>query len=432
MVEQKQILDILRSEIEPTAGCTDPGSVCLATAVAAHALGACPETIEVLVSPNLYKNGVSVGIPGTGRKGLRLAAALGALLRTPERGMAILSEVTEETVLQAELLVKGGGVRVTYGQTPDPLYVRALVSRGTDWAQATIRGDYSRVTELLYNGQPVLQKQVSADEAAASPMLTHSVEEWYNAIVAMEPERFRFLLEHARCNLAAAEKDMADPALQLGKALKKRMTGGRTGPLAVAAAAQAYTAAAAEARMCGLNVPIMAIAGSGNHGITNFVGVLSAAEAMGASERQILTALAISSMITVRIKAHVRRMTAFCGCGVAAATGMTAAMVYLLGGNFAQAVQAMQTVLGTIGGMLCDGAKISCAYKLSTAAALAVQAAYLSLEGCCVPAGEGIIGATIEQTFANIGRINNPGMTATDREMIAIIAEIQQNTDSCG
>lgn len=430
MVEQQKILEILRSEIQPTAGCTDPGSVCLATAAAAHALGACPEGIEVLVSPNLYKNGVSVGIPGTGRKGLRLAAALGALLRTPERGMAILSDVTDETVRQAEALVRGGGVRVTCGETPDPLYVRAIVSRGENRAQATIQGDYSRITELLYNGQPVLRKEAEASGDAASPILSHSVREWYDAIVAMEPECFRFLLECARRNLAAAERDLEDPTLSLGKALKRRPAGERGGPMAVAAAAQAYTAATGEARMCGLNVPIMAIAGSGNHGITNFVGVLSAAEAMGAPESRILTALAISSMITVRIKAHVRRMTAFCGCGVAAATGMTAAVVYLLGGDFQQAVQAMQTVLGTIGGMLCDGAKLSCAYKLSTAASLAVQAAYLAMEGCCVPAGEGIIGNTIEQTFANIGRINNPGMTATDREMIAIIAETQQDTGS--
>ena len=132
-------------------------------------------------------------------------------------------------------------------------------------------------------------------------------------------------------------------------------------------------------------------------------------------------------MITIYIKAHIKRMTAFCGCGVAAATGMAAAVSYLLGGSYDTAVHAMQTVLGTIGGMFCDGAKISCAYKLSTAASLAVQAAYLAREGCFVPAGVGIIGNTIEQTFANVGRLNDPGMVATDRELVAIIAENQRH-----
>ena len=178
--------------------------------------------------------------------------------------------------------------------------------------------------------------------------------------------------------------------------------------------------------MSGLNVTIMAIAGSGNHGITNFVGVLSAAEALGASEEQTATALAISSMITIYIKAHIKRMTAFCGCGVWYKL-RSCCFSYLLGGSYDTAVHAMQTVLGTIGGMFCDGAKISCAYKLSTAASLAVQAAYLAREGCFVPAGVGIIGNTIEQTFANVGRLNDPGMVATDRELVAIIAENQRH-----
>ena len=162
--------------------------------------------------------------------------------------------------------------------------------------------------------------------------------------------------------------------------------------------------------MGGMNVTITAITGSGNHGITNFVGVLTAAEELEATREQTAVALAISSMITIYIKGYIKRMTAFCGCGVAAATGMAAAVTYLLGGGYEQSVQA-------------DGAKSSCAYKLSTAAAMAVQAAYLAMAGCHVPAGEGIIGRTIEETFANIGRLNDPGMLETDRVMVSIIAQ---------
>ena len=305
--------------------------------------------------------------------------------------------------------------------------MRAIVSGGGEEAQAVIRGDYSCVTEILRNGAPVMQAEERTHGAAAYPLVEYSVQELYETILSMEPESFRFLLEDARRNQEAVRRDLEDPELPLGRLLKQRISGQMTGPLAVSAEAQAYTAAAGEARMSGLNVTIMAIAGSGNHGITNFVGVLSAAEALGASEEQTATALAISSMITIYIKAHIKRMTAFCGCGVAAATGMTAAVSYLLGGSYDTAVHAMQTVLGTIGGMFCDGAKISCAYKLSTAASLAVQAAYLAREGCFVPAGVGIIGNTIEQTFANVGRLNDPGMVATDRELVAIIAENQRH-----
>ena len=414
MIDKQKLLDILTSEIESSTGCTDPGSVCLAVAVAAHTLGRRPEKIDVLVSPNIYKNGVSVGIPGTNRIGLELAAALGALLDEPERGLAILADVTGEIVQQAAAIVSDGRVHVAYGQTPEPLYVRAIVSGGGEEAQAVIRGDYSCVTEILRNGAPVMQAEGRTHGTAVYPLVEYSVQELYETILSMEPESFRFLLEDARRNQEAVRRDLEDPELPLGRLLKQRISG-------------QMTAAAGEARMSGLNVTIMAIAGSGNHGITNFVGVLSAAEALGASEEQTATALAISSMITIYIKAHIKRMTAFCGCGVAAATGMTAAVSYLLGGSYDTAVHAMQTVLGTIGGMFCDGAKISCAYKLSTAASLAVQAAYLAREGCFVPAGVGIIGNTIEQTFANVGRLNDPGMVATDRELVAIIAENQRH-----
>ena len=336
----------------------------------------------------------------------------------PDRVLPGVQYVHCPIVQQAAAIVSDGRVHVAYGQTPEPLYVRAIVFGGGEEAQAVIRGDYSCVTEILRNGAPVMQAEGRTHGAAVYPLVEYSVQELYETILSMEPESFRFLLEDARRNQEAVRRELEDPELPLGRLLKQRISGQMTGPLAVSAEAQAYTAAAGEARMSGLNVTIMAIAGSGNHGITNFVGVLSAAEALGASEEQTATALAISSMITIYIKAHIKRMTAFCGCGVAAATGMTAAVSYLLGGSYDTAVHAMQTVLGTIGGMFCDGAKISCAYKLSTAASLAVQAAYLAREGCFVPAGVGIIGNTIEQTFANVGRLNDPGMVATDRELV--------------
>ena len=420
---QEELLQALASEIECSTGCTDPGSVCLAAAAAAHALEKPAEEIQVLVSPNIYKNGVSVGIPGTGRVGLELAAALGVLLDRPQRGLAILEEVTDEMVCRAEETVAAGRVTVKYGETPDPLYVRAVVRAGEDEAQAVIMYDYSNVVELSRNGRVLLCRQGGAGGPLPCPFQGHTVEELYRLSCSMEPEAFDFLLEGAQRNKQAALRDLEDPTRRLGRTIQACTAIQDKGPLAVCGAVRAYTAAAGEARMGGMNVTITAITGSGNHGITNFVGVLTAAEELEATREQTAVALAISSMITIYIKGYIKRMTAFCGCGVAAATGMAAAVTYLLGGGHEQSVQAMQTVIGTIGGMFCDGAKSSCAYKLSTAAAMAVQAAYLAMAGCHVPAGEGIIGRTIEETFANIGRLNDPGMLETDRVMVSIIAQ---------
>ena len=252
MIDKQKLLDILTSEIESSTGCTDPGSVCLAVAVAAHTLGRRPEKIDVLVSPNIYKNGVSVGIPGTNRIGLELAAALGALLDEPERGLAILADVTGDIVRQAAAIVSDGRVHVAYGQTPEPLYVRAIVSGGGEEAQAVIRGDYSCVTEILRNGAPVMQAEGRTHGAAVYPLVGYSVQELYETILSMEPESFRFLLEDARRNQEAVRRDLEDPELPLGRLLKQRISGQMTGPLAVSAEAQAYTAAAGEARMSGL------------------------------------------------------------------------------------------------------------------------------------------------------------------------------------
>lgn len=254
MIDKQKLLDILTSEIESSTGCTDPGSVCLAVAVAAHTLGRRPEKIDVLVSPNIYKNGVSVGIPGTNRIGLELAA-LGALLDEPERGLAILADVTGDIVQQAAAIVSDGRVHVAYGQTPEPLYVRAIVSGGGEEAQAVIRGDYSCVTEILRNGAPVMQAEGRTHGTAVYPLVEYSVQELYETILSIERESFRFLLEDARRNQEAVRRDLEDPELPLGRLLKQRISGQMTGPLAVSAEAQAYTAAAGEARMSDLSVP---------------------------------------------------------------------------------------------------------------------------------------------------------------------------------
>ncbi len=206
------------------------------------------------MSPNIYKNGVSVGIPGTNRIGLELAAALGALLDEPERGLAILADVTGDIVQQAAAIVSDGRVHVAYGQTPEPLYVRAIVSGGGEEAQAVIRGDYSCVTEILRNGAPVMQAEGRTHGTAVYPLVEYSVQELYETILSIERESFRFLLEDARRNQEAVRRDLEDPELPLGRLLKQRISGQMTGPLAVSAEAQAYTAAG-EARMSDLSVP---------------------------------------------------------------------------------------------------------------------------------------------------------------------------------
>ncbi len=415
------ILNILKSEIEKSTGCTDPGSVTLAVSRAARELGAAPEKVTVTVSPNLFKNGVSVGVPGTGKRGLDIAAALGCYIDKSEEGLAVLDYVTPETLRAAEAFLAVGGVSVTYAEFPDPLFVHAVVKGGGHEAVVDIAADYSNIIHIEKDGKTSVDKDFTKVGESKDHFLKYGLKELYDCILTMELGELQFLLDFAEVNCAAARTGLSDRTLRFGKRLSALDDNSATESNRVSAKARAMTAAAGEARMQGLIVPIMAIAGSGNHGITNFIGVKVVAGELGSDILTTARALCISSMITVYIKGYVKRMTAFCGCSIAAATGVAAATVYLLGGTFEQGVMAMQSLIGTLGGMFCDGAKESCALKLSTAAMIAIQFAYMAMDGIGLGAGVGIIGNTIEDTFYNLGQLNNPGMVETDRVIVKLI-----------
>lgn len=411
---------MLKSEIEKSTGCTDPGGVALAASRASRELGCKPKKIIVTVSPNIYKNGVSVGIPGTDTRGLHMAAALGSLIDKSEMGLAIFTYATPQLIADAKLMIINGMVEVNYREMEDPLYIKVEVFANVNDAYVLVVNDYSNITEVSKNGTVIFHGNSKKTEETQNILKNHSVKHLYDLILGMDWTELEFLIDAALINREAAEEGLMKSKLQFGRLLNQRIDLVH-GQYKVAMRAQTLTAAAGEARMLGLNVPIMAIVGSGNHGITNFLGTLAVGEELGVPKETLAKALAISSMVTIYIKGYVKRMTAFCGCAVAAATGVSAGVVYMLGGTFEQSVYAMQSVIGTLGGMFCDGAKESCAFKLSTATTMAVQFAYLAMEDCHIPSAMGIIGPTIEDTFHNLGQLNNPGMVETDRVLISII-----------
>jgi L-cysteine desulfidase len=237
----------------------------------------------------------------------------------------------------------------------------------------------------------------------------------------MTVQELAFLRDAAEVNRRAAHAGLESGCCPLGTALSASATG-LAGWRAAAAKAQALTAAACEARMSGMQVPIVAIAGSGNHGIANFLGILTAAEALGSPEERLLKALAISSTVTVAVKEHSTKLSAFCGCSVSASAGVAAGTAHLLGGSYEDTVHAMQSLIGTLAGMVCDGAKESCAFKHSSSVALAIQFSYLTLEGAYIKEGMGIVSDSIEKTFENLGRLNNPGMVTADKLMLEMIS----------
>lgn len=426
-MDKTLLINVLKKEIEKSTGCTDPGAVTLAVAKAVEVLEKEPDIIEVSVSPNLYKNGISVGIPGTGKRGLYQAAALGIYLaRWTGEGLGLLDHVDDGMVKSSQEVLNAKRVKVTYlKQAPDPLYVKVEVFKDNDSAWTVITGDYSSITETGRNGNVVFSKPVERAGGTVDELIKFDISEIIETIKYIEAEELEFLVQAAEVNKEAAREGIRNENAVIGAALSDMVEKIKF-PYSAMMLGKLYTASAAEARMIGLNVPIMAIAGSGNHGITNFLGVLAAAESLEVSGSELARALAVSSAITVYIKGHIKRMTAFCGCSVAAATGVAAATVYLLGGSIEDMVNAMHSVIGALAGIVCDGAKESCAYKISTATATAIEYAYLSKEKkVFIPRANGIVSHTIEDTFKKLGRLNNPGMVGTDKCLLEIIEEIQ-------
>jgi L-cysteine desulfidase len=419
-VEKELLIRVLESEIERTTGCTDPVTVSLAVSRAARELGKTPESVVVTVSPNIYKNAIDVGVPGTNGRGLHIAAALGAVLDKSEAELAILDYVTESNLAAATELVSDGSVVVRCEDAPDVLYVKAEVSAGQDTAYAIISNDYSNIVEVGRNNQVTFSSPTRKTEAVKNLLKGASLREIFEVIEVMTLEDLSFLVEAAYINREAAEVALSDSRMKLGPALNRRPSN-LPAPFSAVNKGEILAGAAAEARMSGLKVPVVAVAGSGNQGITSLLGVLAVAEELDSSEEELARALAISTAVTILFKSFAARMTAFCGSAMAAGAGVAGGTTYLLGGGFEDAVHAMQSTIGSLACILCDGAKESCAYKISASVATAIQSAFLALEGAYIPAGMGILGDTIEETFENLGVLNNPGMVETDRLMLRLI-----------
>ncbi|HMK48106.1 MAG TPA: L-serine ammonia-lyase, iron-sulfur-dependent, subunit alpha [Methanocella sp.] len=421
-MDKEALIHVLRSEVKLSVGCTDLGAVCLAVNRAVRELGRKPDRIAVEVSPNVYKNGINVGVPGTGMRGLHVAAALGAVVEAENANLTLLQHASEKSVQKAVELITRSAVSVDYIETHHPLYIKATVMAGDNSAHALIINDYASFDEVVINDRIIEWTDDRIAIEARDELKNYSLKKLFEMVEELSIEDLRFLSDAAEVNRSAAISGLASPGLHLGTALRE-ICCGLPGPYASAALAQMMTAAACEARMSGLNVPVSSVTGSGNHGISCLLGVLAVAENLDSPVERTARALAISTIVTIMIKEHSQKLSAFCGCAVASSAGIAAATVYLLGGGHEDSIHAIQTVIGTLAGMVCDGAKESCAYKLSASASLAVQYGYMAMNGTYIPARMGILSETIEGTFHNLGLLNYPGMVETDRVLLNMIKD---------
>ena len=396
-------LTLLREETLPAIGCTEPVAVALCAAEASACLLKEPYRLHLEVSPYILKNGMHVGIPGTaGLTGLDLACALGSLLPHPEKQMTILGDVSDEKLSKAKAIVQSGSVSVRSADTPYKVWVDVRIDAADGhWARAVIQGTHTHVLLVEKDGQPLRTDRCQESESRDMPAIT--LESVYAFATTVSQADLEFLDEIIRVNTRIACEGLArDYGLCVGRHLANSPD--------AAQQVIAVTAAAADARMSGCQLPVMTNMGSGNQGITASLPVIETAHLLGSSREQLLRALAISELVAMEVKTHIGRLSALCGCSIAAAIGAASAMVFLRGGNFEQIAYAVNMMVGDVTGIICDGAKPGCALKIATAVSAAQRAAVLalSLEHTVQPYG--IVSSDVEATIQNLGILGRDGM----------------------
>ncbi len=431
------VKDILRLEVAPALGCTEPVAIALAAAAAAALL---PDkqidSIEIWVDPNIYKNGIAVSIPGTqGLSGIDTAVAIGALGGDPALKLEVLDSVTEQNVAAARKFLKEGRVKVNILSDHKGLMIRTSLKGGNNKAESVIKDLHDNIVSLILNGKqvtdsPLLSSANAEDGKGDVNMLEswlkkRSLSELLELVDDLDQDDIAFLKQGIHYNMQLAEYGLKHgDGLGIGKTLD-RLVRQRFISRDMILAARILTSAASDARMAGVKLPAMSSAGSGNHGLTATLPIWAVRDFVDCDEQTVLEAVGLSHIITAYIKAHTGRLSAICGCSVAAGAGAAAGITYLLGGDVHHIAGAIKNLAEDLAGVICDGAKAGCSLKLATAAGTAVQAALFSLQGVQVKHTDGIIGVSPEKTMQNIGTLSTQGMIETDRTILQIMLDKQ-------
>jgi L-cysteine desulfidase len=427
MKEDLFLKSLLNREVMPATGCTEIGAVALAAGWAVRALdprGGEIDRMEIEVDQNTYKNALGVGVPGTGETGLGFAAAMGVFLSArAEQGLQILENPDEKAIRNGRSLLQENRVQIKQIPEARDIWIKATVSKGQDQAAAIIQGSHDHLVGVERNGKPFSGAPVfdetswkTAEQIKALPYRS-----LIDFVQGMDPGAFPILKQAITMNVAFAEEARKNlSSMKIGQVIERsKGMGGREEDLS--RKIQFLTAQAVEARMGGLDLPVMACAGSGNQGLVATLPVVEIGKRVGASEQQVLRALALSFLTTIYVKTFTGLLSPICGCGVAAAVGAGCGIVYLMGGKAPQIEAQISNMIGTMAGIICDGAKSGCSMKALMAVGLAIDSSYLSMENVQIPAKDGIMGVDVLDTLKNLQKIIEGGMSSMDSTIVEVM-----------
>ncbi len=417
---REQIIALINKEVVPAVGCTEPMAVALCTAKATEVLGGRPEKIQALLSANILKNAMGVGIPGTGMIGLPIAIGLGALIGKSEYELEVIKDLTPESLEEGKTFIKNTPIEIKLkDNNTEKLYIEVTCSKGEHSAKAIIAGGHTRFIFVQKDSEILLNEDFqSAKEQADS--CTLNLRMVYDFATTTPVDEISFILKTREYNFRAAEESIkGNYGHCLGKTIDRPLAHGIFGN-SIFSHIISKTASACDARMGGAMIQVMSNSGSGNQGIcaTNPVAVY--AQENENTEEETIRALTLSHLTAIYIKQSLGRLSALCGC-VVASIGSSCGITYLMGGDYERICFSVKNMIANLTGMICDGAKPSCSLKITSGVSTALLSALLSMEGRHVTSAEGIIDDDVDKSIHNLTSIGADAMMETDAMVLDIM-----------
>lgn len=418
---REQVIDLIRQEVVPAIGCTEPMCVALCTARAREALGTMPERVEVWLSANILKNAMGVGIPGTGMVGLPIAIALGALIGKSEYQLEVLKDLTPEVLEEGKRYIAEKRVAIHLKEgIEERLYAEVTCSAAGHKATAIIAHSHTGVVFVEKDGKSLLDMRGTGVAEAQEDGISLNMPLVYEFATTAPLEEIEFMIETKEVNLRAADEAIkGNYGHNLGKTIDRPLSQGIFGR-SIFSHIIAKTASACDARMGGAMIPVMSNSGSGNQGIcaTNPVAVYAMENEN--TREELIRALTLSHLTAIYIKQSLGKLSALCGC-VVASIGSSCGITYLMGGDYERVCRSVKNMIANLTGMICDGAKPSCSLKIASGVSTAILSALLSMEGKCVSSAEGIIDNDVDRSIHNLTSIGADAMRSTDDMVLNIM-----------
>lgn len=420
-------LRTLKKEVVPSEGCTEPIAIAYAASIAAEHLKGEIKEVNIYLSKNVIKNALGVGIPGTGGVGIEIAAALGISIQKSYKKLTILSNFTENELKKAKEIVDKNIINIKQKNTHKALYIEVELLSETSKAKVIIEDTHTNVTLIECDDEIIMDNNSQVSEDLEEDYKLFKIADIYNFAKEADFDDIKFILESAKMNEKVSEEGLkGDYGLQVGSKIIQK---GNFNLFSNDASNKiiAASAAASDARMDGCAMPIMTTAGSGNQGIACSIPVAQTARLLDKSEEELARALVLSNLVTIRIKKHMGRLSPLCGAGIAGATGASCGITYLLGGNLENINYCINNMISDLSGMICDGAKETCALKIATGTNAAIQCANLAINGISATANDGIVAKDVEETIESIETLIQNGFKNVDDTILNIMLEKKKN-----